>query len=70
MDYRVRKGVFRHILDWCGASEDVLLSLSSQLDQLRPDDQIREVLRAALVARHGRKKGMDVFARLYKPRPS
>jgi len=68
MDYRVREGVFRHILDWCGASEDDLLI--SQLELLAPADQIQEVLRAALVARHGRRKGMDVFAGLYKPRHS
>lgn len=67
MDYRVRERVFRHILDWCGASADVLVD--SQLEPLAPADQIREVLRAALVARHGRKKGLEVFAALYQPRP-
>lgn len=65
MDHRVRHGVFRHILDWCGAAfclDDLLLS--SDFDALTPADQIREVLRAALVARHGPEKGLEVSASL------
>lgn len=69
MDHRVRDGVFRHILDWCGAaascSDDVLLS--SHFDTLTPADQIREVLRVALVARHGEEKGLEVLASLGEP---
>lgn len=68
MDYRVRDRVFRHILDWCGASEELLLS--SRLELLTPADQIREVLRAALVARHGQEKGLETLASLYKTPPS
>lgn len=64
MDYRVRDRVFRHILDWCGASDDLLLS--SQLELFSPAEQIREVLRTALIARHGEEKGLEALASLYK----
>ena len=64
MDYRVRNRVFRHILGWCGTSDDLLLS--SQFQVLAPDEQIREVLRAALVARYGKEKGLETFVSLYK----
>ncbi|CAM9392810.1 unnamed protein product [Scytosiphon promiscuus] len=63
MDYRVRDRVFRHILDWCGAGHDVLLS--QRFDELEPSAQIEEVLRAALVARHGQQLGLETFASLY-----
>lgn len=63
MDYRVRDRVFRHILDWCGASDDILLS--SEWELLTPADQIRHVFREALVARHGQEKGMEAFASVY-----
>ncbi|CAM9664417.1 unnamed protein product [Ectocarpus fasciculatus] len=67
MDYRVRDRVFRHMLDWCGASDDVLLS--SRFDALALSDQIKEVLTVALVARHGREKGLEAFDGLDDPCP-
>lgn len=63
MDYRVRRRVFRHILDWCGAREESLPP-TARFDLLTPADQIREVLKAALVARLGPEEGNKAFANL------
>ncbi|CAM9378559.1 unnamed protein product [Hapterophycus canaliculatus] len=63
MDYRVRDRVFRHILDWCEAGHDVLSS--SHFRALESADQIKEVLKAALVARYGRQHGLEAYANLY-----
>ncbi|CAM9787815.1 unnamed protein product [Ectocarpus sp. 6 AP-2014] len=65
MDFRVRDRVFRHMLDWCGASDDVLLS--SRFESLALRDQIKEVLKVALVARHGGEKGLEAFDGLDDP---
>ena len=65
MDYRVRRGVFHHILEWCGAAEGVL---SAGLDDLTPAQQVRQVLRAALEAQLGKEKALEVLATLQPPR--
>ncbi|CAM9791432.1 unnamed protein product, partial [Laminaria digitata] len=63
MDHRVRHRVFRHILDWCGAAEEAR-PFPAQLDLLTHADQIREVLKAALVARLGPEEGQRCFDNL------
>lgn len=63
MDHRVRHRVFRHILDWCGVADESRPSLA-QFGSLTPADQIREVLKAALVARLGPEEGHRVFDNL------
>lgn len=63
MDHRVRHRVFRHILDWSGAAGKSRPS-PTQLVLLTPADQIREVLKAALVARLGPVAGHEVFDNL------
>lgn len=61
MDDRVRSRVFKHILDWCGAKTE---ALPAEFNILPPKEQALEVLRAALIARHGKKDGLKAFATL------
>lgn len=68
MDERVRDGVFRHILRWCGIAEDGVLH-SKGFDTLEPSEQVMRVLSEALVARYGRGKGSRAFADLTKEKP-
>lgn len=64
MNHHVRKGVFRHILDWCGAREE---ALPVDFDQLTLPHQVRHVLRVALVAQLGQEIGLEAFANLEPP---
>lgn len=61
MNHRVRQRVFRHILDWCGAGEE---NLPPNIELLPVSLQIREVLRAALLARYGPIEGLKAFGDL------
>lgn len=61
MDHHVRRRVFRHILDWCGAEEG---ALPAKFDRLTAAEQVQAVLKAALVSRLGEEKGVKTFASL------
>lgn len=66
MDERVRDGVFRHILSWCGCGTTDSVLLSEGFETLEPSEQVMRVLKEALVARYGRGKGSRAFADLTK----
>lgn len=65
MDRRVSRGVFRHILEWCGVGENVLPDRFESLDCSR---QVAEVLKAALIARYGQAEGRKAFRDLESAR--
>jgi hypothetical protein len=60
------RGIFTHILDWCGATDaEAHAVLGAQGFWARPrEEQVEEVLRAALRARHGQQEGDALLARL------
>ncbi|CAM9433649.1 unnamed protein product [Choristocarpus tenellus] len=61
MDEYVRKNVFRHILEWTGACEN---DLCPGFSKLPVQEQVREVLRVAFVARYGSVKGLRTWSSL------
>ncbi|CAM9733218.1 unnamed protein product [Discosporangium mesarthrocarpum] len=61
MDEAIRDGVFEHILNWTGASKD---SLPPSFVDLSVKEKVQEVLKEALMARYGHKKGLEEWAGL------
>lgn len=66
---RNARGVFRHILGWCGVGDseaEALLTTSAFCDAPLPT-RVDAVLRAALQRRHGEAAGDELLARLRAP---